>query len=222
MVQATRTELEVRRRDVLGKKVKQLRRQGLTPANIYGHHVESLAIQVPTDDLRHVLRSVARNEIVYLRLDGDEPRPSFIRLVQRDAITDAILHVDFYQVSLLEKVRMNVPLHLVGTAPAVDMFNGTLLHGLDAVAVEGLPTDIPMHIDIDVSGLEQIDQSIHVSDLALPANLTLLTDPELVVAKVAPPAVERAEEVEEAVEGEVAPAVEGEEAAAPAAGGEES
>ena len=222
MVQATRTELEVRRRDVLGKKVKQLRRQGLTPANIYGHHVESLAIQVPTDDLRHVLRSVARNEIVYLRLDGDEPRPSFIRLVQRDAITDAILHVDFYQVSLLEKVRMNVPLHLVGTAPAVDMFNGTLLHSLDAVAVEGLPTDIPLHIDIDVSGLEQIDQSIHVSDLDLPGNLTLLTDPELVVAKVAPPAVERAEEVEEAVEGEVAPAVEGEEAAGPAAGGEES
>ena len=219
MVQATRTELEVRRRDVLGKKVKQLRRQGLTPANIYGHHVESLAIQVPTDDLRHVMRSVERNEILYLRLDGDEPRPSFIRLVQRDAITDAILHVDFYQVSLLEKVRMNVPLHLLGTAPAVDMFNGTLLHSLDAVTVEGLPTDIPRHIDIDVSGLEQIDQSIHVRDLRLAGNLILLTDPELVVAKVAPPAVERAEEVEEAVE-EVTPAVEGEEAAGP--GGEES
>src|SRR3989304_1990500 len=122
MVQATRTEISVSRREALGKKVKRLRWQGLTPANIYGHHVESTAIQVSTDELRHMLRAVGRNEIVYLLLDGGGPRPAFIRTVQRNPLTDGILHVDFYQISLKEKVRLEVPLHLVGQAPAVETF----------------------------------------------------------------------------------------------------
>lgn len=196
MVQATRMELSVAPREVLGKKVKALRREGLTPANIYGHQVESTAIQVATNELRHLLRTAGRNEIIYLRLDGGRPRPTFIRAVQRNPLTDAILHVDFYQISLKEKVRLEVPLHLVGQAPAVDAFGGTLLHGMDNITVEGLPTDIPSHIEVDVSGLAEIDQAVHVSDLAIPPNVTLLTDPELVVAKVVPPAVEREEEEE--------------------------
>jgi large subunit ribosomal protein L25 len=215
MVQATRAELKVSPRGVLGKKVKQLRATGVTPANIYGHRVESVAIQMPTEELRHVLRTAGRNDIVYLRLDSEEPRPTFIRQVQRNPVTDAILHVDFYQISLEEKVRLEVPLHLLGHAPAVDTFGGTLLHSLDYITVEGLPTEIPSHIEVDVSGLEEIDQSIHVSDLSVPSSLTMLTDPELVVAKVAPPVVEK---VEEEVEEEVpAEAVEGEEGVAPAA-----
>ncbi len=216
MPEATKTELEVSPRAVLGKKVKQLRRDGVVPANIYGHRVDSLAIQVPVDGLRHVLRTAGRNEIVYLRLDGQEPRPTFIRTVQRDAVTDAILHVDFYQISLEEKVRLEVRLHLIGVAPAVDLYSGTLLHSLDSISVEGLPTEIPSHIEVDVSGLEQIDHAIHVRDLIVPTNLSVLTDPELVVAKVAPPAVERVEEVE-AVAEEAAPA-EGAAAAEAAAG----
>ncbi len=214
MVQATRPELNVAPRQVLGKKVKQLRGAGITPANIYGHRVESVAVQVATEELRHVLRTAGRNEIVYLRLDGEEPRPTLIRQVQRNPVTDAILHVDFYQISLLEKVRLEVPVHLVGRAPAVDTFGGILLHSLDNITVEGLPTEIPSHIEVDVSGLAEIDQSIHVSDLPVPANLTVLTDLELVVAKVAPPAVELVEE--EVVAEEVA-AEEGEEAAPEAA-----
>ncbi|HEU4760385.1 MAG TPA: 50S ribosomal protein L25 [Dehalococcoidia bacterium] len=214
MPEVTKTELEVSPRAVLGKKVKQLRRHGVVPANVYGNRVDSLAIQVPVEELRHVLRTAGRNEIVYLRLDGQELRPTFIRTVQRDAVTDAILHVDFYQISLKEKVRLEVRLHLVGVAPAVDLFSGTLLHGLDSITVEGLPIEIPSHIEVDVSGLEQIDHAIHVRDLDVPANLTVLTDPELVVAKVAPPAVERVEEVEavaeEAAPAEGAPAAEAE------------
>ena len=216
MPEATKNELEVSPRAVLGKKVKQLRREGVVPANVYGHHVESVAIQVPVDELRHVLRTAGRNEIVYLRLDSEEPRPTFIRTVQRDAVTDAILHVDFYQISLKEKVRLEVRLHLVGVAPAVDLFSGTLLHGLDSITVEGLPTEIPSHVEVDVSGLEQIDHAIHVRDLIVPANLTVLTDLELVVAKVAPPAVERVEEVE-AVPEEAVPAEEARAAEAEAA-----
>lgn len=204
MVQATRMELSATLREVLGKKVKRLRWQGLTPANIYGHQVESTAIQVATDELRHVLRTAGRNEIIHLRLDGEEPRPTFVRAVQRHPLTDAILHVDFYQISLKEKVRLEVPLHLVGQAPAVDAYGGILLQSLDRIMVEGLPSDIPSHIEVDVSGLEEIDQAVHVSDLPIPPNITVLTDPEPVVAKVAPPVVERVEEEEAAEEAEEA------------------
>jgi len=195
MVQATRTELAVRPREVLGKKVKLLRRQAITPANIYGHRVQSTAIEVSTDELKHVLRTAGRNEIVYLRLDAEEPRPTFIRAVQRNPVTDVILHVDFYQISLKEKVRLEVRLQLVGEAPAVDLFGGTLLHSLDGIAVEGLPTDIPSLIEVDVSGRAEIGDSLHVRDLPIPPNVTVFTDPELVVASVAAPAKAEVEEV---------------------------
>lgn len=215
-----RTELNVAPREVLGKKVKALRRQGLTPANIYGQRVDSQAVQVPTDKLMHVLKTAGRNEIVYLRLDGDEPRPTFVRDIQKNPVTDIILHVDFNQISLKEKVKADVPIHLVGLSPAVDTFGGILMHGLDHVSVEALPTEVPSFLELDVSSLVEINQALHVSDLELPEDVTLLTDAEQVVAKVAPPAVEIVEEVaeEEAVEGEVPE--EGAEEAAPATAAE--
>jgi large subunit ribosomal protein L25 len=216
---ASRTELTVTPREVLGKKVKALRRQGVIPANIYGRGLESTAVQVSTDELRHVLKTAGRNEIVYLRLDGDEPRPTFVKDVQHHPVADHILHVDFLQISLKEKVRLDVPIHLVGLPPAVDKYGGILVHGLDHVSVEALPTDVPSSIEADVSHLEEIDAAIHVSDLPIPEGVTLLTDPEQVVAKVSPPAVEVVveEEAEEGVEGEEAaegeaPAEEGEKA----------
>ena len=209
MAEATRirTELKVAPRDVLGKKVKALRRQGVTPANIYGSHVESQSIQVVTEELRHVIKTAGRNDIVYLRLDGDEPRPTFLRDIQQNPVTDAVLHVDFLQISLREKVKADVPLHLVGLAPAVDTLGGILMHGLDHVSVEALPTEVPSFIEVDVTSLAEINQALHVSDVQVPDGVTILTDVEQVIAKVAPPAVEPEPEVAEeaeAVEGEAA------------------
>jgi large subunit ribosomal protein L25 len=223
MVQDTKIELSVAPREVLGKKVKRLRREGVIPANVYGFALDSVAIQVPQDDLVHLLRTAGRNDIVYLRLDSDEPRPTFIRQVQRNPVSDAIMHVDFYQISLRKKVRMDVGVTLVGTAPAEQTHGGTLLHSLDRISVEGLPMDIPSVIEVDVSGLTEIDQTIHVAELSVPAGITVLTDGEQVVAKVAPPQVEKeVEELAEVVEGEEAPTeAAAEEAAAPAEGGEE-
>ena len=211
-----KVELKVTPRDVVGKKVSRLRREGVIPANVYGHGLESVSIQVPKDDLVHVMRTAGRNEIVYLRLDGDEPRPTFLRQVQRNPVTDAILHADFYQISLMEKVRMEVPVSLIGTAPAEQTHGGTLLHSLDSISVEGLPTDIPSVIEVDVSGLEEIDAAIHVAELSVPEGIAVLTDPEQVVAKIAPPHVEKVEEEveEEVAEGEEGPAEEGAQAAA--------
>ncbi|MFQ6019323.1 MAG: 50S ribosomal protein L25 [Dehalococcoidia bacterium] len=215
MVQATRVELTVVGREVLGKKVKRLRRQGLTPANIFGRQVESIAIQVPTVELVQVLRTAGRNEVVYLRLDGEKSElPTLIRHLQRDPTTDQILHVDFQRISLMEKVRLEVPIVLVGKAPAVETFGGTLLHSLGHITVEGLPAEIPSEVEVDVGSLETLESALHVADLALPPGLTVLTDPEVVVATVVPPKVEEeVVPVEEEEEEEAVPA-EGEEAAA--------
>ncbi len=213
MAKRTKVELKVSARPVLGKKVKRLRREGIIPANVYGRGLDSLAIQVVRDDLVSVIRTAGRNEIVYLRLDGEEPRPTFVRQIQRNPVTDAILHVDFYQISLMEKVRMEVPLALVGTAPAEQAYGGTLLHSLDSITVEGLPTDIPSVIEVDVSGLAEIDAAIHVGELSVPEQVAVLSDPEVVVAKIAPPHVEKGVEEEVVEEGEAAEEVAKEEAA---------
>ncbi|MEX0683894.1 MAG: 50S ribosomal protein L25 [Dehalococcoidia bacterium] len=220
MTQQTKLALNVARREVLGKKVKQLRRRGQTPANIYGNQLSSVAIEVPTEEFRLFLRAHSRNEIIYLNVDGEE-RPTFIRGIQRNPVTDVILHIDFLQVSLDHKVRLEVPVHLVGISSAVDTFGGVLTHSLNSVSVEALPTNIPSVIEADVSVLTELGQSLHVSALVAPEGVEITTDPEAVVARIDIPAAERAEEAEaaEGVEGEE---VEGEAGGEAAEGGGES
>jgi large subunit ribosomal protein L25 len=194
-------EIRVEPRTVLGKKVKTLRRNGITPANVYGHRVESQAVQVETPAVVQLLRSGARNVIINLHLQGErKPRPVMVRGVQRDPPTGRLLHVDFYQVSLEEKMRAEVPLVLVGEAPAVSTQGGILLHSMDSVTVEALPADIPPHIEVDVSGLAEIDAGLFVRDLPVGASVQVLSDPDLVVAKIAAPRL--AAEVEELPEEE--------------------
>lgn len=207
-------KLEVLPREVLGKKVKALRREGLTPGNIYGRGVESRAVQADTPTLVQLLRTAGRNAIVTLTVHGeDAPRSVMMRGVQKHPVTDVILHVDFYQVSLTEKMRAEVPLVLVGTAPAVTELGGILLQSMDRVSVEALPGDIPAHFELDVSRLEKFDDALHVSDLELGPNVTLLSDPEYVIGKVAAPRLAAELEAEAEAEAEAA-AAEAAEAAA--------
>lgn len=197
---ATQIELAVAPRSILGKKVKMLRRQGITPANIYGHGIPSQAVQVLTPDLARTILAVGRNTMLQLHLEGERKRrPAFVRTVQRDPITDEFLHIDFYQVSLKEKIRIEVPLVIVGEAPAISVHHGILLQSVNVVTMEGLPGDLPPHIEVDVSGLEEIDDAVHLKDLEVSPDVTLLAEPELVVAKVAAPRLVE-EEVEEAAE----------------------
>jgi large subunit ribosomal protein L25 len=199
---ATQLELAVEPRSILGKKVKTLRRQGMTPANIYGHGIPSQAVQVLTPDLARTIRAVGRNTMLQLHVEGEKKRrPVFVRTVQRDPITDEFLHVDFYQVSLKEKIRIEVPLVIVGEAPAVSVHQGILLQSVNVVTMEGLPGDLPPHLEVDVSGLEEIDDAVHLKDLDVSPDVTILAEPEMVVAKVAAPRlVEEEEEVEEELE----------------------
>ena len=205
-------ELSVKPRRVLGKKVAALRRQGVTPANVYGRSLESKAVEVETVVLTHLLRSAGRNVIIDLHIEGEKsPRPVMLRAVEREPATSKLLHVDFYQVSLTEKMRTEVPLILLGEAPAVAEFGGILLQSLDTIAVEALPGDIPVHVEVDVSALARIDDAVHVRELPIDTTkVHVMTDPEQVVAKVAAPRLVAAEEevAAEAAEEAVAEAAE--------------
>lgn len=216
------TELQVAPRTVLGKKVAALRRDGSTPANIFGHRIESTAVQADTAALTHLLRGITRNAIINLSVDGEPaPRTVVVRDVTRDPVNGQLLHVDFYQVSMTEKMRAEVPVVLVGTSDAVATFGGVLLQTLERISVEALPADIPTQFDCDVSAIAQLEGALHVRDLAIDTSkVTLHTDPDVVVARVAAPRLAAEEEAAAAaapVEGE-APAAGGPAPETPAAG----
>jgi large subunit ribosomal protein L25 len=196
-------------RTVLGKKVKALRRTGVTPATVYGNKVESTALQADTVQVTHLLRAAGRNAIIDLKVEGEPaPRTVVVRDVTRDPVSDRILHIDFYQVSMTETMKAEVRVVLTGTSPAVADLQGVLLQTVDTVAIEALPGDIPTEFVADVSVLAQLESSLHVRDLPIDASkVTLMTDPDVVVARVAAPRLVTAEEEGAApAEGAEAPA----------------
>jgi large subunit ribosomal protein L25 len=222
------------RRQVIGKQVRKLRREGIVPANIYGHRKESVALQMPRETIAALIRSAGSSAIVEVAVDGEaKARPALIKFVQRHAVTDEILHVDFYQVSMTEKMTLDVPLVMIGDAPAVKDYQGVLLQLVDNVSIRCLPTDLPQHLEVDISGLAELESSVHISDVKAPSSVEILNDPEQMVVRVETPRIAAEIEAEEAAaaeaaaleaevaEGEEAPAEEGEAAAeAPAAEGE--
>src|SRR3972149_1046247 len=140
--------LTVDPRLVTRKEVKTLRRQGLIPAHLYGKGAESLAPQASTQTISTLLRTVSRNAIIDLQINGEgEPRPVVLRGVQRNPVTDELMHIDFFQISLTERLRGDVPLVLTGEAPGVHVFGGVLLQALDRVQVEARPPGIPSPIE---------------------------------------------------------------------------
>jgi len=192
------TELEVTRREVMGKATKRLRKAGIIPANIFGHKEESQAVQVDSVAFDRLRRSHAATGIITLRLpDSSATQTALIRRVQHDPRSGKVIHVDFFRVSLSERIHVKVALHFVGESPAVKNEGGVLLHLLDTLEVECLASDIPEYIEVEVTPLTEIDAIIHAEDVKLPANLTLITDPKEGVAKVAATRAEVAEEVAE-------------------------
>jgi large subunit ribosomal protein L25 len=216
-----RKELSVELREITGKKVARLRRAGIIPANVFGHNLPSVAVQLPVVELQRTLKASTVNEVIDLKVEGERVvRPMIINHVQRDALTSAVLHADFYQVSLRERMRADVPIILTGTSEAVVTFNGVLIQPLEVLHIEALPLDIPTHIEVDVSALDQLDMSVHVRDLAVPEAVTVLNDPDVVVVKVEAPRISEeleAERVEIAAGVEAAAAAEAEAATTEAA-----
>lgn len=207
--------LDAEQRQITGKKVKQLRREGYVPGVLYGHHTEPVSLQVAERALRQVLQEAGENRLVTLTVDGlDEPKRVLVRELQRDAISHSALHVDFYEVIMTEKLTAEVPIVLVGESPIVKAGEGFLFVGLDTVEIECLPADLPPQIEVDISTLQAINDAILVSDLQVDEAVEILVDPDETVVKILPPVEEEIEEV--VVEEEAEIEVVGEEAEAEA------
>jgi large subunit ribosomal protein L25 len=164
--------------------------------------VPSLAIEADAHDLQLLLRRAGRTHLVQLAVEGEPaPRPVLVRDYTRKATSDDLLHVEFFQVSMREKLTVSVPLRFVGEAPAVDQYDAIVVNALDSVSVQCLPSDIPDHIDVDITSLVDTSSTIFVRDLHVPDRVDLLTDGDVPVASVtAKAAVEEEEVTEEAAE----------------------
>jgi large subunit ribosomal protein L25 len=215
---SSRPQLAAEPRDVLGKKVATLRSAGRLPAVVFGHGVDSTSVSVDTHDFEQLRRRTGPNALVDLTVSGGNVQPVLIQGVQVHPVTRRPLHVDLFVVRMTEELTVDVPLVPTGTSRAVVDEGGTLLHSIESVRVKALPDHLPQSIEYSIESLTDFDASIHVSDLDIPEDVTLLTDPDEVVAKVQAPRVE-IEEVPVAAEGEEGEAAEGEEGAGATAEG---
>jgi large subunit ribosomal protein L25 len=194
-------------RTTLGKSVARLRREGVLPANIYGRGVESTAVQIATRDAAALLRVHGANTLVNLQVAGESaPRSVVVRGTQRHPVNQALQHVDFYQVDVNRNMQAHVPVVVTGEAPAVAMYKGVVIHGLDNVLVEGLPGQMPTHFEISVDGLTELESEVKVSDLQLPAGVTVLTSGDIMLARVSAGRTATDADVAAVPEGEQPPA----------------
>jgi large subunit ribosomal protein L25 len=210
-----RPTLAAEGRELTGKAVKRLREAGRLPAVVYGHGVGSTNVSLSTREFDTLRRHVGQNALVDLRVDGEKASPVLIHGVQVHPVNRRPLHVDLFLVRMTEELTVDVPLATTGSSEAVGGLGGTLIHPLESIRVKALPDHLPQSIEYSIDSLVDFDAAIHVSDLMIPDDVTLLTDPDEVVAKVLPPRIE-IEEVPVAVEEaevEGAEAAEGEAAA---------
>lgn len=194
-----RIELRTETRTARGKGVKRLRADGLIPAVIYGPDIATKSIQIQERSLFKTLTEAGSTTLIDLFVD-DDPRPQVVlaREIQHDILTGRLQHVDFYQVRLTEKVKTTPRLEFVGESPLVKSGIAVMIHSMNEIEVECLPTDLISSIPVDVTVLEKMDDNVLVRDLPVPPEVTILADPDEVVVSVVPTRVpEEVEEVEE-------------------------
>lgn len=218
-----RPALAATRRDVTGKAVSKLRAEGQLPAVVFGNGLESTNVALDAHAFEMLRRKTSANTLVDLSIDGKKAQPVLVHGVQLHVVTRRPIHADLYLVRMTEELTVDVPLVTTGDSEAVKVHGGTLLHPISHIRVKALPDHLPQSISYDISGLVSFDDLVHVSDLEIPADVTLLTDPGEIVARVQPPRVEEEPTVVGAEEAaEAAEAAEGEGASAEAASGGDS
>jgi len=202
--------VDAEKREVIGKKVKVLRREGKLPAVIYGHGIdEAMPIALNHRATSRILAKAESSSLINVNLEGKE-YPTLVREKQWDYIKRSLLHIDFQVVSMTEKIAAMVRVELVGVAPAISDFGAILISGLTEVEIEALPADLPESLEVDISGLEKIGDTVLIRDLELSDKLTVLNDPNSMLAVTSAMEEEIVEEIdvvedlegEEVVEGE--------------------
>ncbi len=202
----TAYQLEAQKRTDTGSRLVALRAKGLVPAILYGKGKENINLAVEKNAFNRIFRQTGETSLLELAIAGEsQPHNVLIHDLQNDPVSDEPIHADFYEVRMDEEIETEVPLVFIGEAPAVKDLEGTLITNKTAVAVKCLPANIPHEITVNIAKLATFEDSIKVSDLQIPANIELLTDPEETIAIVNPPRSEEElaaleEKVEENVE----------------------
>ena len=195
-------KLELTPRELLGKKVSQLRRAGIIPVHLYGPGIESRSLQCEGPRLIQVLAQAGANTPISVTIQGEKGNQlAFAREIQWDPRRDDLLHVDLLVAEATRRVSAQVPIVLTGESPGARAAGGTIMQQLRQLDVEALPLEMPGQAEVDLANLTEPDGVIRVSDISLPSNVIVLTDPEELVVRIESSRVEE----EGAVEGESAP-----------------
>lgn len=189
--------LQATLRSETGRQVNQLRKQGFIPATVYGKQLESLSVSLPLASFIKVYDKTGETGLITLSLDG-KSLPVLVHTVQIDPVNEQLLHVEFHQVNLKQKVKTNVPLVLIGEAPVVSEKKGTLLLLLNEIEVEALPADLPDKLEINTELLTEVGQEIKVQDVKAPDTVTIVEDMDALVVKVSELVSKEAEADEQA------------------------
>jgi large subunit ribosomal protein L25 len=206
-------QLNATTRQILGKRTRRLHREGKLAAVVYGHNTAATPLVLDRLEFQKVFTKSGRTHLLDLVVDGDRTEKVLIREIQTHPRRLGPIHVDFYQVSLEEKITVEVPVHLVGESAAVKRGDADILQPIHAVRVECLPTDIPEAFEVDLTPLEEIESELRISDLSVPKGVTVLVDADELLVKIVHKRELKVEEeapvAEAAVVGEGEEAVEG-------------
>jgi large subunit ribosomal protein L25 len=198
------TKLSAKTRKETGKKTSVLKNSGRIPAVIYGHKVENVLLDVDYKEFQKVLREAGESSLIELDIEGDkEKRPVLVHDLQRDPVTDKLIHIDFLQTSLTEEVEVKVILVFEGTSLAVKDLGGTLVKNISELDIKALPQNLPHEIRVSIDSLNTFEDHILVKDLNIPKDVKVLAEPDEIVLSVSQPEnveEELAEELEEKVE----------------------
>jgi large subunit ribosomal protein L25 len=209
-----KVNLIVQSRKAVGKDAKLLRRRGIVPLHLYGHGIKSLTLQVNAVELKKVVDNVGTSALLGILVDSaKKPLNVVIREIQRDPMTGRLVHVDFYEVSMAEKIKMEVPILLSGEAPALKSSDNQLVQELETLDIECLPAKIPANIGLDLSSLTEAGKELFVKDIKPVKDVMILNNPEQLVVKITERAAAKPEEKTEVAAAKP-------EAAAPAPGAE--
>lgn len=202
-----RLSLKAQDREILGKQVKKLRRDGFIPAHVFGKKVPTEHVSVKAIDFSKIFAQAGETGLIDLKIGDSKVRPVLIREVQVDPVRGSTLHIDFYQVNLTEKVRVSVPIRVVGEDPeVVKMGEAVVIQPMSEVEVEALPTQLPDHLEVDITSLQAIDDALNISQITVPEGVEVMADSEAVVVKLDTAVSEEAQQLMEEQEAEAAAA----------------
>ena len=158
------------------------------PAVLYGKGLDSLSLKVNRNLFDKVFKEAGESNLIDLDY-GSGPVKVLVKDIQRDVIKNFIIHADFYQINMKDKITAEIPLYFEGEAPAVKNLGGILMKELDSLEVECLPSDLVDHISVDLSGLSALDDAIRIQDLVLPKGISLVRDTNEVIVSISQPKV---------------------------------